>query len=156
MLRQTWQNFLTTNILLMYTWNSYQIWLDPQLQFRTVKCIDAVHCRVSLHWKSTVLHMATKSIIYKQLASQVTLVLLPLPVSLAAFISLFQHISLTSVFHLFYSNPLLPLSSRAGMFVTKFFEGCVPVMELQQEDKKLLALVGWELQQYIQLMDKVK
>lgn len=42
------------------------------------------------------------------------------------------------------------------MFVAKFFEGCVPVMELQQEDKKLLALVGWELQQYIQLMDKVK
>ncbi|TMS19114.1 Methionine--tRNA ligase, cytoplasmic [Larimichthys crocea] len=29
-------------------------------------------------------------------------------------------------------------------------------MELQHEDKKLLALVGWELQQYIQLMDKVK
>ena len=53
-------------------------------------------------------------------------------------------------------TPLLPLSSRAGMFVTKFFDGCVPVMELQQEDKKLLALVGWELQQYIQLMDKVK
>ncbi len=42
------------------------------------------------------------------------------------------------------------------MFVTKFFEGCVPAMELQQDDKKLLALVGWELQQYIQLMDKVK
>lgn len=50
----------------------------------------------------------------------------------------------------------LPLSSRAGMFVTKFFEGCVPKMELQQEDKKLLALVGWELKQYIELMDKVK
>lgn len=48
----------------------------------------------------------------------------------------------------------LPL--RAGMFVTKFFEGCVPAMVLQQEDKKLLALVGWELQQYLQLMDKVK
>lgn len=42
------------------------------------------------------------------------------------------------------------------MFVTKFFEGCVPAMVLQQEDKKLLALVGWELQQYIQLLDKVK
>lgn len=48
------------------------------------------------------------------------------------------------------------LSSRAGMFVTKFFDGCVPQMELQQEDKKLLAVVGWELQQYIQLMDRVK
>lgn len=49
-----------------------------------------------------------------------------------------------------------PPSSRAGMFVSKFFDGCVPAMELLQEDKKLLALVGWELQQYIQLMDKVK
>ncbi|KAK7898962.1 hypothetical protein WMY93_019815 [Mugilogobius chulae] len=45
---------------------------------------------------------------------------------------------------------------NSWMFVTKFFEGCVPVMDLQQEDKRLLALVGWELQQYIQLMDKVK
>ncbi|XP_023138691.1 methionine--tRNA ligase, cytoplasmic isoform X1 [Amphiprion ocellaris] len=53
-------------------------------------------------------------------------------------------------------NNLGNFINRAGMFVTKFFEGCVPVMELQQEDKKLLALVGWELQQYIQLMDKVK
>lgn len=50
----------------------------------------------------------------------------------------------------------VPLSFRAGMFVTKFFEGCVPEMELQPEDKKLLALVGWELKQYIELMDKVK
>uniref|UniRef100_A0A8D0A0J9 Methionine--tRNA ligase, cytoplasmic n=1 Tax=Sander lucioperca TaxID=283035 RepID=A0A8D0A0J9_SANLU len=53
-------------------------------------------------------------------------------------------------------NNLGNFINRAGMFVTKFFEGCVPAMELQQEDKKLLALVGWELQQYIQLMDKVK
>uniref|UniRef100_A0A672FC02 Methionine--tRNA ligase, cytoplasmic n=1 Tax=Salarias fasciatus TaxID=181472 RepID=A0A672FC02_SALFA len=53
-------------------------------------------------------------------------------------------------------NNLGNFINRAGMFVTKFFEGCVPVMELQQEDKRLLALVGWELQQYIQLMDKVK
>ncbi|XP_036955606.1 methionine--tRNA ligase, cytoplasmic [Acanthopagrus latus] len=53
-------------------------------------------------------------------------------------------------------NNLGNFINRAGMFVTKFFDGCVPVMELQQEDKKLLALVGWELQQYIQLMDKVK
>ncbi|KAJ3602200.1 hypothetical protein NHX12_029959 [Muraenolepis orangiensis] len=42
------------------------------------------------------------------------------------------------------------------MFVTKFFEGCVPAMELLAEDKTLLAQVGWELQQYINLMDKVK
>ncbi|XP_075966818.1 methionine--tRNA ligase, cytoplasmic isoform X1 [Anarhichas minor] len=53
-------------------------------------------------------------------------------------------------------NNLGNFINRAGMFVTKFFEGSVPVMELQQEEKKLLALVGWELQQYIQLMDKVK
>ncbi|XP_010730412.2 methionine--tRNA ligase, cytoplasmic isoform X1 [Larimichthys crocea] len=53
-------------------------------------------------------------------------------------------------------NNLGNFINRAGMFVTKFFEGCVPPMELQHEDKKLLALVGWELQQYIQLMDKVK
>lgn len=58
------------------------------------------------------------------------------------------------MFFFFFS--IFPLSYRAGMFVTKFFEGCVPVMELQQEDKKLLAVVGWELQQYIQLLDKVK
>uniref|UniRef100_A0A665TKN6 Methionine--tRNA ligase, cytoplasmic n=1 Tax=Echeneis naucrates TaxID=173247 RepID=A0A665TKN6_ECHNA len=53
-------------------------------------------------------------------------------------------------------NNLGNFINRAGMFVTKFFEGYVPAMELQQEDKKLLALVSWELQQYIQLMDKVK
>ncbi len=82
------------------------------------------------------------------------------PVSLAAFLSPFPHFSLTPIFFFFLiclvKIPLSPLSSRAGMFVAKFFEGCVPAMELQQEDKKLLALVGWELQQYIQLMDKVK
>ncbi|KAK5608807.1 Methionine--tRNA ligase, cytoplasmic, partial [Crenichthys baileyi] len=53
-------------------------------------------------------------------------------------------------------NNLGNFINRGGMFVTKFFGGCVPAMELQQEDKKLLAVVGWELQQYIQVMDKVK
>ncbi|KAF7664575.1 hypothetical protein LDENG_00169560 [Lucifuga dentata] len=53
-------------------------------------------------------------------------------------------------------NNLGNFINRAGMFVSKFFDGYVPVMELQQEDKKLLAQVGWELHQYIQLMDKVK
>ncbi|XP_071400643.1 methionine--tRNA ligase, cytoplasmic isoform X2 [Centroberyx affinis] len=53
-------------------------------------------------------------------------------------------------------NNLGNFINRAGMFVSKFFEGCVPVMELQQEDKRLLAQVGWELRQYIQLLDKVK
>ncbi|KAM4613422.1 methionine--tRNA ligase, cytoplasmic [Polymixia lowei] len=53
-------------------------------------------------------------------------------------------------------NNLGNFINRAGMFVSKFFEGCVPVMELQLEDKRLLAQVGWELRQYIQLLDKVK
>lgn len=53
-------------------------------------------------------------------------------------------------------NNLGNFINRAGMFVSKFFEGCVPVMELQQEDKRLLAQVGWELRQYIHLLDKVK
>ncbi|KAG7523540.1 methionine-tRNA ligase, cytoplasmic isoform X1 [Solea senegalensis] len=53
-------------------------------------------------------------------------------------------------------NNLGNFINRAGMFVTRFFEGCVPAMELLQEDKKLLAMVSWELQQYIQLMDKVR
>ncbi|XP_013859609.1 methionine--tRNA ligase, cytoplasmic isoform X2 [Austrofundulus limnaeus] len=53
-------------------------------------------------------------------------------------------------------NNLGNFINRAGMFVSRFFEGCVPVMDLQREDKKLLALVGWELQQYIQLLDKVR
>jgi len=42
------------------------------------------------------------------------------------------------------------------MFVTKFFEGRVPAMELLAEDKTLLAQVGWELRQYIALLDKVR
>uniref|UniRef100_A0A8C5BLQ1 Methionine--tRNA ligase, cytoplasmic n=1 Tax=Gadus morhua TaxID=8049 RepID=A0A8C5BLQ1_GADMO len=53
-------------------------------------------------------------------------------------------------------NNLGNFINRAGMFVTKFFEGCVPAMELLAEDKTLLAQVGWELRQYISLMDKVK
>uniref|UniRef100_A0A4W5RXW3 Methionyl-tRNA synthetase anticodon-binding domain-containing protein n=1 Tax=Hucho hucho TaxID=62062 RepID=A0A4W5RXW3_9TELE len=51
-------------------------------------------------------------------------------------------------------RPSLPLSEL--VFVSKFFENCVPAMELQQEDKRLLSQVGWELKQYINLMDKVK
>ena len=42
------------------------------------------------------------------------------------------------------------------MFVGKFFEGCVPQVVLQEEDKRLLAQVGWELKQYIQSLDKVR
>ncbi|XP_034022025.1 methionine--tRNA ligase, cytoplasmic isoform X2 [Thalassophryne amazonica] len=53
-------------------------------------------------------------------------------------------------------NNLGNFINRAGMFVTKFFDGCVPAMVLQRDDKKLLAVVGWELQQYIQLLDKVR
>uniref|UniRef100_A0A8C7HPR8 Methionine--tRNA ligase, cytoplasmic n=1 Tax=Oncorhynchus kisutch TaxID=8019 RepID=A0A8C7HPR8_ONCKI len=53
-------------------------------------------------------------------------------------------------------NNLGNFINRAGMFVSKFFESCVPAMALQQEDKRLLAQVGWELKQYINLMDRVK
>ncbi|XP_035242728.1 methionine--tRNA ligase, cytoplasmic [Anguilla anguilla] len=53
-------------------------------------------------------------------------------------------------------NNLGNFINRAGMFVTRFFEGSVPQMELLQEDLKLLAQVGWELRQYIQLLDKVR
>ncbi|CAB1353236.1 unnamed protein product [Coregonus sp. 'balchen'] len=53
-------------------------------------------------------------------------------------------------------NNLGNFINRAGMFVSKFFENCVPDMILQQEDKRLLAQVGWELKQYITLMDRVK
>uniref|UniRef100_A0A4W5KHA7 Methionine--tRNA ligase, cytoplasmic n=1 Tax=Hucho hucho TaxID=62062 RepID=A0A4W5KHA7_9TELE len=53
-------------------------------------------------------------------------------------------------------NNLGNFINRAGMFVSKFFENCVPAMALQQEDKRLLAQVGWELKQYINLMDRVK
>ncbi|XP_046870210.1 methionine--tRNA ligase, cytoplasmic isoform X2 [Hypomesus transpacificus] len=53
-------------------------------------------------------------------------------------------------------NNLGNFINRAGMFVCKFFEGRVPVMQLQQQDLSLLAQVGWELRQYIQLLDKVR
>lgn len=45
---------------------------------------------------------------------------------------------------------------RAGMFVSKFFDGRVPEMLLNEEDKRLIAQVRWELKQYIQLLDKVR
>lgn len=48
------------------------------------------------------------------------------------------------------------LSPRAGMFVCKFFGGCVPEMELSPDDKRLLARVGLELRHYTQLLDKVR
>ncbi len=42
------------------------------------------------------------------------------------------------------------------MFVCKFFDGCVPEMLLNEDDKRLIAQVCWELKQYIQLLDKVR
>lgn len=42
------------------------------------------------------------------------------------------------------------------MFVSKFFNSCVPEIVLQDEDKRLIAQVSWELKQYIQLLDKVR
>ncbi|XP_062853536.1 methionine--tRNA ligase, cytoplasmic isoform X2 [Trichomycterus rosablanca] len=53
-------------------------------------------------------------------------------------------------------NNLGNFINRAGMFVSKFFDGVVPEMVLQDEDKRLIAQVCWELKQYIQLLDKVK
>ncbi|KAG7478203.1 hypothetical protein MATL_G00078100 [Megalops atlanticus] len=53
-------------------------------------------------------------------------------------------------------NNLGNFINRAGMFVSKFFEGRVPQTELQPEDSRLLAQVVWELRQYIQLLDRVR
>ncbi|KAK3556861.1 hypothetical protein QTP70_022365 [Hemibagrus guttatus] len=53
-------------------------------------------------------------------------------------------------------NNLGNFINRAGMFVSKFFNGCVPEIVLQDEDKRLIAQVSWELKQYIQLLDKVR
>ncbi|XP_039602472.1 methionine--tRNA ligase, cytoplasmic [Polypterus senegalus] len=53
-------------------------------------------------------------------------------------------------------NNLGNFVNRAGMFVSKFFEGRVPTMELNQEDQRLLALTTWELRQYLQLLEKVR
>ncbi|NP_001017000.2 methionine--tRNA ligase, cytoplasmic [Xenopus tropicalis] len=53
-------------------------------------------------------------------------------------------------------NNLGNFVNRAGMFVQKFFNGCVPEMELLSEDKRLLAQVAAELQQYNQHLEKVR
>ncbi|XP_007907515.2 methionine--tRNA ligase, cytoplasmic [Callorhinchus milii] len=53
-------------------------------------------------------------------------------------------------------NNLGNFINRAGMFVTKFFDRLVPEMELNLEDKQLLAQVTWELQQYHQHLEKAR
>nr|DBA32847.1 TPA: hypothetical protein GDO54_000606 [Pyxicephalus adspersus] len=53
-------------------------------------------------------------------------------------------------------NNLGNFVNRAGMFVQKFFNGQVPEIELLPEDKRLLAQVTAELQQYNQLLEKVR
>ncbi|XP_005986254.1 methionine--tRNA ligase, cytoplasmic [Latimeria chalumnae] len=53
-------------------------------------------------------------------------------------------------------NNLGNFINRAGMFVCKFFEGRVPEMELNAEDKRLIAQVTWELQQSNQFLEKVR
>ncbi|XP_066564500.1 methionine--tRNA ligase, cytoplasmic [Amia ocellicauda] len=53
-------------------------------------------------------------------------------------------------------NNLGNFINRSGMFVCKFFEGQVPAMVLEEEDRRLLALTAWELRQYTQLMEKVR
>uniref|UniRef100_A0A8C5SLE4 Methionine--tRNA ligase, cytoplasmic n=1 Tax=Laticauda laticaudata TaxID=8630 RepID=A0A8C5SLE4_LATLA len=53
-------------------------------------------------------------------------------------------------------NTLGNFINRAGTFVCKFFGGCVPTMDLTQDDKLLLAHITLELRQYNQLLEKVK
>ncbi|XP_026529698.1 methionine--tRNA ligase, cytoplasmic isoform X2 [Notechis scutatus] len=53
-------------------------------------------------------------------------------------------------------NTLGNFINRAGSFVCKFFGGCVPTMDLTQDDKRLLAHITLELRQYNQLLEKVK
>ncbi|NXN09921.1 SYMC protein, partial [Indicator maculatus] len=53
-------------------------------------------------------------------------------------------------------NNLGNFINRAAMFVCKFFGGTVPSMELAAEDRRLLARVGLGLQQYHQLLEKVR
>ncbi|XP_066468586.1 methionine--tRNA ligase, cytoplasmic isoform X2 [Tiliqua scincoides] len=53
-------------------------------------------------------------------------------------------------------NTLGNFINRAGTFVCKFFGGHVPIMELSQDDKRLLAHVTLELRQYNQLLEKAK
>ncbi|XP_074836358.1 methionine--tRNA ligase, cytoplasmic isoform X1 [Carettochelys insculpta] len=53
-------------------------------------------------------------------------------------------------------NNLGNFVNRAGMFVCKFFGGCVPPMELGADDRRLLAHVTLELRHYNQLLEKVR
>ncbi|XP_052021421.1 methionine--tRNA ligase, cytoplasmic [Apodemus sylvaticus] len=53
-------------------------------------------------------------------------------------------------------NNLGNFINRAGMFVSKFFGGCVPEMALTHDDRRLVAHVSWELQRYHQLLEKVR
>ncbi|XP_055973479.1 methionine--tRNA ligase, cytoplasmic isoform X1 [Sorex fumeus] len=52
-------------------------------------------------------------------------------------------------------NNLGNFINRAGMFVSKFFGGCVPEMVLTSDDRRLVAHVSLELQHYHQLLEKV-
>ncbi|KAM9228744.1 methionine--tRNA ligase, cytoplasmic isoform 3-T3 [Dugong dugon] len=53
-------------------------------------------------------------------------------------------------------NNLGNFINRAGMFVSKFFGGCVPEMVLMPDDQRLVAHVTLELQHYHQLLEKVR
>ncbi|KAM6215639.1 methionine--tRNA ligase, cytoplasmic [Rhynchocyon petersi] len=53
-------------------------------------------------------------------------------------------------------NNLGNFINRAGMFVSKFFGGCVPEMVLTSDDQRLLAHVTLELRHYHQLLEKVR
>uniref|UniRef100_A0A8C2VPI6 Methionine--tRNA ligase, cytoplasmic n=2 Tax=Chinchilla lanigera TaxID=34839 RepID=A0A8C2VPI6_CHILA len=53
-------------------------------------------------------------------------------------------------------NNLGNFINRAGMFVSKFFGGCVPEMVLNPDDQRLLAHITLELRHYHQLLEKVR
>ncbi|XP_021569486.1 methionine--tRNA ligase, cytoplasmic isoform X2 [Carlito syrichta] len=53
-------------------------------------------------------------------------------------------------------NNLGNFINRAGMFVSKFFGGCVPEMVLTSDDQRLVAHVTLELRHYHQLLEKVR
>ncbi|XP_015338597.1 methionine--tRNA ligase, cytoplasmic [Marmota marmota marmota] len=53
-------------------------------------------------------------------------------------------------------NNLGNFINRAGMFVSKFFGGCVPEMVLTPDDQRLLAHITLELRHYHQLLEKVR
>jgi hypothetical protein len=57
---------------------------------------------------------------------------------------------------IFLPNIFLSIPCRALVFLNNNFNKKMPSIILNDEDKKLIALVNRELKQYIQLMDLIK